>query len=1210
MPQIINTNIASLNAQRNLDKSQSSNQQALQRLSSGLRINSAKDDAAGLAISTRFTSQIKGLNVAVRNAGDGIALAQTAEGALGSINESLQRIRELAVQSANATNSDVDRDALQAEVDQLVSEISRTAEETDFNGRKLLDGSFSATFQVGANAGQTVDISIGELTADKLGSSSQSGLSARGTDNALENGDLVINGVAIAASRAEDDTASVANNSASAIAKVEAINRYSDETGVTAQVNENVAGGSTMSGTAGTGTFTLNGVDVSFSTTTDTAQSRAAITQAINAVSEQTGVRAVDTDSSATGVNLVAEDGRNITLSFDAADLSSGFGATAAEKAANFASATGLAGGAVDVDGAGAGTVYSNTYEGGYTLIADGDQKTIEISGGNGTGRGDLANAGLSAGTYDRAEAVSVSSKVSDTSTASTNAGGSLNNTLESSSLAGTFVSSAVGGVGASLAAVTFTAGGVSFAVSEGTAAAITFAASTGATDVAALADQLETAATTATIGVDFFELGQVTADGFTDGDSFTFGSVTINATGTSAEALAESVMNQINSANFAGDVGADGFVRAELNSAGDQVNITYKNQTGTAITATNLSSGTSQAAVTFDASGAAITLANTGATPSIIQGELAFTSTTEITVVAADTGTALTGATGTNSYVGATNKVLSSSNETNISIAFDGEDAAVAGSPLSANSTVAELATAVNNVAGVSAYEQIELNIESTNLDVGEGLRFTGGNATAITVATSPDKVTGGVTLASLADDINSTDFSTANMDVSAVYDAAANSGAGGITLTIKNYDSGSVALDSENADGAGVVVAEGGSTFIGEQQQTLSGELKFYSDDGRDVSVTLSDPTTGGELFAGKSSSASYTGVNGLQDGDLLINGVTIGGAETGADTASATVSSDGSKILSSEKSQSAIAIAAAINKVSDETGVTADVNATEVVGGDGTNVDLTQFAEGDQAGLFINGVDVGTVTLQTDGSGTLDSDRARADALNLINQSSGKTGVTAVDNGVSLTLTAADGRNVSIAIDDKSGSSASIGAVMGLDAAVDGIGEATFGEGSAGGSTSAEAAAYETTYGTVSLSSAKEFTLEGGANGNSELEAMGLATGTYGGGEDGQFLADIDISTFEGAQSAITAIDNAIGQVASQRADLGAIQNRLESTVSNLQVTSENLNAANSRIQDADFAAETAELSRTQVLQQAGISVLAQANAAGQQVLSLLG
>ena len=523
----------------------------------------------------------------------------------------------------------------------------------------------------------------------------------------------------------------------------------------------------------------------------------------------------------------------------------------------------------------------------------------------------------------------------------------------------------------------------------------------------------------------------------------------------------------------------------------------------------------------------------------------------------------------------------------------------------MAAGSTVAELAQAVNGVSGVNAYEEITLTIDSSNLESGEQLRLSSG-ATNIDVTATPDSA-GNFTLQGLADDINGTDFSTANMDVSAAYDADS----GEITMTIRNYSANTVGIESEGASGGGITVAEGGGTTVGENTLNLSGELKYFSEDGQDVNVTLSDPTTGGELFTGKSSSTDYTGVNGLEDGDLLINGVTIGAADVNADKASATVSSDGAKILSSEKSQSAIAIASAINKVSDETGVTASVNATEVVGGDGTNIDLTQFEEGDQAGIYINGVEVGTVTLQADGGGTLDSDRARADALNLINQNAGKTGVTATDNGVSLTLSAADGRNVSIAIDDKSGSSASIGAVMGLDAEVAGIGEQTFGDASvASAATSPEAAAYETTYGSVSLSSAKEFTLEGGANGNSELSAMGLATGTYGGGEDGQFLSDIDISTFEGATAAITAIDNAIGQVASQRADLGAIQNRLESTVSNLQVTSENLNAANSRIQDADFAAETAELSRTQVLQQAGISVLAQANAAGQQVLSLLG
>jgi flagellin len=127
---------------------------------------------------------------------------------------------------------------------------------------------------------------------------------------------------------------------------------------------------------------------------------------------------------------------------------------------------------------------------------------------------------------------------------------------------------------------------------------------------------------------------------------------------------------------------------------------------------------------------------------------------------------------------------------------------------------------------------------------------------------------------------------------------------------------------------------------------------------------------------------------------------------------------------------------------------------------------------------------------------------------------------------------------------------------------------------------------------------------------SGGKDELEAMGLTAGKFGGGENGQFLTEIDVSTFEGATAALTAIDNAIGSIAGQRADLGALQNRIESTVSNLAITSENLSAANSRIQDADFAAETAELSRTQVLQQAGISILSQANQGPQQVLSLLG
>jgi flagellin len=179
MAQIINTNIASLNAQRNLNTSQGALATALQRLSSGLRINSAKDDAAGLAISERFTSQIRGLDQARRNANDGISLAQTAEGALQSAGDILQRIRELAVQAANATNSAGDRAALNAEVQQLTQELQRISTTTEFNSQKLLDGSFTtAVFQVGANANQTIVANSGNYQTSAYGNYRIGGLSA------------------------------------------------------------------------------------------------------------------------------------------------------------------------------------------------------------------------------------------------------------------------------------------------------------------------------------------------------------------------------------------------------------------------------------------------------------------------------------------------------------------------------------------------------------------------------------------------------------------------------------------------------------------------------------------------------------------------------------------------------------------------------------------------------------------------------------------------------------------------------------------------------------------------------------------------------------------------------------------------------------------------------------------------------------------------
>jgi len=235
MPQIINTNIASLNAQRNLNTSQTSLATSLQRLSSGLRINSAKDDAAGLAISQRFTAQINGLNTAARNANDGISLAQTAEGALAEVTNNLQRVRELAVQSRNATNSASDRAALNTEAQQLKAEIDRVAQTTAFNGVKLLDGSFTnQAFQIGANVGETITVSsIANAQSTALGTSTRATVTgvAATAFTAVVAGDLKIdNAGAVAVNVGAIGVNLSATERAGALR--DAINAVADQTGV------------------------------------------------------------------------------------------------------------------------------------------------------------------------------------------------------------------------------------------------------------------------------------------------------------------------------------------------------------------------------------------------------------------------------------------------------------------------------------------------------------------------------------------------------------------------------------------------------------------------------------------------------------------------------------------------------------------------------------------------------------------------------------------------------------------------------------------------------------------------------------------------------------------------------------------------------------------------------------------------------------------
>lgn len=714
MPQVINTNIPSLNAQRNLNSSQSANATALQRLSSGLRINSAKDDPAGLAISTRFDAQVRGLNVAIRNGNDGISLAQTAEGALGAMKDNLLRIRDLALQAANATNSPEDRDALNSEVIQLKKEIQRVSEQTNFNGTQLLDGSFTdVTFQIGANEGENINFSIDGARVDELGAAQEVGVSARGTNTGIAQGDLLINGVAIPSSKSTADTASVANKSASAISKVATINTKSDETGVIAKVLTNSVEGTSQVNATTAGNIILNGVTLAIATNTNLTPdaNREAVVSAINAVSNQTGVVAANTGLDASGIVLEAADGRNITLLYAA---------------------------------------------GGPTAAATG-----------------LPTGGPSAA-----------------------------------------------------------------------------------------------------------------------------------ATPTSAEELAATV--------------SGGF--------------TLISQDGTPV---KIEQGTS--------------------------GQL--------------------------------------------------------------------------------------------NQNVG---------------------------------------------------------------------------------------LAEG----------TYPGTGAFLS------SLAAIDGTPGGAKDPAPV----------LNNGDIVINKVPVPAGNSLDDTAS-----------SANKASSAITKAAAINKVSERSGVTATPNPNLVNGS-------AMTAAATSGVLTINGIQTAAITTTTD------AEASRISVVNAINAISGQTGVTAIDTGSNaggVQLFAQDGRNVTIAYPT---------AGTPLTAASTGL----VNTGAAAGT----AATYESS---IRLNSAGPITLT--TNNSSGLTNHGLQAGTFGGAETGQFIEDVDISTVEGALKALEAVDHALMSINLQRSNLGAIQNRFESTVSNQALAAENLSSANSRIKDADFAAETAELSRSQVLQSAGIAMLSQANAQPQQVLQLL-
>ena len=1179
MPQIINTNIASLNAQRNLNSSQAATNQALERLSSGLRINSAKDDAAGLAISTRFQSQINGLNVAIRNVGDGVSLAQTAEGALGAMTDSLQRIRELALQSSNGTNSDADRQALNSETQQLIAEITRAGSQTNFNGLNLLDGSFKSVFQVGANSGETISVSIGKLTADTLGVSTKSGVSAIATTSALAGGDLVINGVSIGASRASDDTASTANQSASAIAKAAAVNRATGQTGVTAIVDKNTAAGSAMTASVTSGTVVVNGTSIGIETTNDATSSRAAVVSAINAQSSLTGVTAVDSGDDALGVSLVAADGRNIT--------------------------TVLTG----VTSASTGLGAQGTKTGGFTLVAGSDTREISIAGAN------LSNAGLVAGTFTAGvSGVSSTARVANAFQAATSAARTGTVAFTSNDFSDGSQSAAATVVGS----IDRSAGG-DFSDDR--------ALATGTVSLTSFSNDFTPTGSSAKLTGNVNLLAGVNfANAVGDDVSFRLsvvdgGSVDIllsadysAATGTGAQGMLDQINTAIDGASLGFTASIDkttGFLTFTEDTATGKTAIFTETVSGDA--------GTEAKAIlgfTVLASQTATGTAGTSAGRFTVKFDSAAASVeTEIVLNSNYTsGSQLAAA--INSQVSGGAVTLDSDGKLQFKSATTGVASTVTIDDFRGNANTAALlglaAPVIANGDGAATDVAFTVDVSGTSYDVALTKNYTTGASflSAINTQLSGSGVTA---------TLDSSGFLLLTEDVleGKVITVADNGGGANqsvqINLSTVASANGFASAGADNAtfdvsvDGGTAVkvnVNDNNTTFAllkAEIEGQVSGITVTQNADNKVVFTSNATGLASSVQISNLGGSAASvlglevgttTGVNAvdpsfknLVSGDLVINGVSINGAKNASDSASYVSNS-------SSKKASGIAIAAAINESTGATGVTATVNATTAKGTSAA----TAGTPASSGTLYLNGVSVSLTTQ----SG---ADANRTFLVNQVNSVAGQTGVTAEDNGTSVTLTAADGRNIVMALDTNGGAVSA--ANFGLAGA--GISETDFTVG-ATGLTRANSDA-KTTYSTVSLTSAGAIDLSGGTNGNSALSSLGLSQGTFGGGIAGQYLTEVDISTQAGANAALTAVDNALNAVNSARADLGAIQNRFETTISNLAVTSENLSAANSRILDADFAAEAAALSRSQILQQAGISILAQANAAPQQVLSLL-
>ncbi len=1142
----------------------------MERLSTGIRINSAKDDAAGLAISARMTAKLRGISAAVRNAHDGLSILETAEGGLNTISNAIQRMRELAVQSANSTNNSNDRASLNLEAKQLSSEIDRVASSTTFNGIKLLDGSFqNKPLQIGpdSSVNDSISISIDSAKISSLGFGASTRTvsisSGQGTASPLAAGDLVINGHLVSGSQSDGVSFSASN--ASGIAKANAINVVSGLTGVSAKAEPTTISGSLITDTStliNSGDIKVNGVNIGAIGPAGSAIARSSqIAAAMNATSAQTGVTAKYTLDGK--VSLTAIDGRNITVDTALSSNVTGLGSAGTTRSIITLTSTKPEG--ITISNLNVGASVIGLASGVYLSTTSTSPTTTYAASTSGSpvgstalNLGDLSINGFLIGAVISPSGKGVSEAI-NLMTTSTGVSAVARATVADS------ISISIPSTPASV-----TPGAVSVSVSPNTVS------ESGSTNLNYTLTRAGDVSNALIVNLDIG--GTATTTDYTTSIPITFASDPSTAwtklQGTSGDESTKAITTGPDGSIYVSGT-TNSSLDGQSNSGGNDVFLTKYNPDGSKVwTKLQGTSGSEEAnAITIGLDGSIYLSGRQGNDSFLTKYSTngSFTWTQMLIGNSTTTAKALTtgldgsiyvsgttfGAMDGQSYSGGLDTFLTKYNP-------DGSKVWTQLLGSSADDVANAITTGLDGSIYVSGYTTGSLDGQTS---------ITGQGYYAFLTKYSTDGSRDWTKLLG-----SNTGFVMAN---------ALTTGLDG-SIYVGGYGTGSIDAQTYNGSGDAFLAKYStvGTKAWTRQIGTVGGEVAFGLSTGLDGSIYLSGVTepSGGGLTGPLDGQIS----NGAQDGFLTKIAVSRSQITFPAGSASVNMIVDptSDSILEGIETLTVTVSSGAGYSIGTATAT------GSIIDGGSNAYSLNGIASG---AIQINDVNIGAIA-----TAATSSERA-TQMLTAINTQTANTGVAASLNTTTggITLAAADGRNIELSTLTSANIS---GSAIGI--ALNG--------------TTSGSRTVTTFRSSVDLTSTSANGLSIVATGNGAT-ASGLSTSTIAAtvtstpgnnsASSQTSTSELDLSTVDGSKSAITLLDVALNKLTNVRATLGAFQNRLIAAIQNLDTTAMNLSASRSRILDTDYAVETVKLAKAQIIQQASMAMLAQANQSNQSVLALL-